>query len=287
MRIYKNGVEVDSYTSEYGNRKIVIAIDSSKSNTAMSVWDSTGVFLDDYEISGAGGDVEIYQHCWNMRTVLKELFKNADIIDVGLEDIITKNEKGYKGLQIHQSRAKITAVFDSLICFFQDSFGLMPQLVNNQAWKSAVLPEEYRKRDHKKGSLDWFNNLGNRWAGRSDDVTDCVCIGMYMFKKKTYRPTYEIREILPCRFKYKVKLFPIEVPVPNSFKEFKIYNNETLEHNTDTIACRLEAGETGYVVVPIESVPIDWLFSDRLIYNNVYSYRRNLKSICVTVTLED
>ena len=124
MRIYKNGVEVDSYTSEYGNRKIVIAIDSSKSNTAMSVWDSTGVFLDDYEISGAGGDVEIYQHCWNMRTALKELFKNADIIDVGLEDIITKNEKGYKGLQIHQSRAKITAVFDSLICFFIHPFNI-------------------------------------------------------------------------------------------------------------------------------------------------------------------
>ena len=286
MNIYKNGVMVDSYMPLYGGKKIIVAIDSSKSNTAMIVGDEYGNILDDYEISGAGGNVDVYDLVKDTRAQLKTLFQGAEIILVGIENIITKNEKGYKGIEIHQSRYKITAVFDNLIFYFQEFHNIMPKLINNQEWKAAVLPEEYRKRDHKKGSKDWFMSIGNRWADRKDDITDAVCIFTYLLKTSEIKVTYKLKETRPARNTYSIGIFPSKMEMPKGSKEFIIENKDSLEHNLAMISNNINDNQIGYIRVDLDLVPIDWIYSDRLKYNSKITYNRNEKDVILAVSID-
>lgn len=143
MILSRNGKVTPCYESIYAGKKLIIGIDSSKSNTAIVTCNEFGEELDDFEISGAGSNVNVYQLAWDTRNALKVLFKGADIMAVGIENIITKKEDGYKGIEVHQSRAKITCVFDNLIFFFQEFHGIMPILINNWDWKVSELPESF------------------------------------------------------------------------------------------------------------------------------------------------
>ncbi len=283
MNIYKNGVQVDRYVPSYGNKKILVAIDSSKTNTAIAVGDEYGNVLDDYEISGAGKDTDVYDLCKVTRVQLKQLFEDAIILRVGIEDIITKKEKGYKGLDVHQSRAKITAVFDNFMFLFDDYFGIRPDRINNWTWKSNVLPEEYRSKEHDKGSKDWFNDLNNRWAGRKDDVTDAVCILMYLYQSTDIKHISEIKETAPSDVPYMVALVPVSFDVSASGLEFVISNSDSLEHNLETIAGRLKNGQVGYLIVDLSQVPVDWIYSDRLRYSDHMMYDRVTRQIKILI----
>lgn len=184
MYILKNGKPYEP-KPEYAQQKVIIAIDSSKTNSCVTVDNEFGVRLDDYELRGDPKDDVLQQCAWERQCMGVILDQSIPFI-VGIEDIITKKEyttadgkkvsKYSTGLEIHQSRFKITAVFMSFIIFFQDMFDMTPELVNNWTWKSTVLPEEYRTRDHNKGSLDWHRDRGTKLANRTDDVTDCDCI---------------------------------------------------------------------------------------------------------------
>lgn len=283
MNIYKNGVLVDSFIPSYGNKKILVGIDSSKTNTGIAVGDEYGNVLDDYEISGAGKSTDVYDLCAFTRLQLGQLFKGAKIVRVGIEDIITKHEKGYKGLEVHQSRAKITAVFNNFMFFFEECFGVRPDRINNWTWKSSVLPEQYRSKDHDKGSRDWFNDLNNRWAGRKDDVTDAICVLMYLYKTTDIKHRYEIKETVPSNVPYNIALVPLSLDVSSNSLEFVIDNHDTLEHNIETIANRIEQGQVGNIVVDINSIPIDWIYSNSLKYFDTLTYDRVTKSIRILV----
>ena len=283
MEIYRNGIKVSEYEPLYSNKKIIVAIDSSKTNSALVVGDTMGHILDDFEISGGGGKVDVFDLCRDTRTQLKNLFRGADILLVGIEDIITKNERGYKGIEIHQSRAKITAVWNNFIFFFDEFFGIMPILVNNWAWKSHVLPEEYRTKNHAKGSKDWFQSIGNQWADRKDDVTDAVCIYIYLRQVMNIKPIYEIKEIQPPTHAYEYALYPCTLALSDKMKTFEIANNGTLEHNIGTMSNMLEDNQVGYVKVPIESIPLTWLYSDVLKYSAQCTYERKTDWVYVVV----
>lgn len=283
MEFYKNGIAVGSYSQTYGSMNVVVSIDSSKSNTAMMVWDEYGNPMDDYEISGAGSDVDVYDLCWQTRKELKNLFNGANILRVGIEDIITKNEKGYKGIEIHQSRYKITAVFDNLIFFFQEYHNQTPRRINNQAWKAGVLPEHLRKKDIHKGSKLFCEMLGNRWAGRKDDVTDCYCIGLYMFMTEKFESSYAIESTVPFTGSYEFGIFPISFPIPANAKNFIIKNTDTLQHNIETIASRVRVGQPGCVKVVVGMLSIDDVYSDRVQYSKQYRYDKGCSEVLVVV----
>lgn len=283
MILSRNGEQVHEFTPEYGGKKIVIAIDSSKSNTAIVVGDTEGHILNDYEISGAGSDTDVYDLCRDTRNALRQLFHGADIQLIGIEDIITKKEANYKGLEVHQSRAKITAVFNNLIFFFDEVFNKMPRFIPNQSWKASVLPEEFRKRTHKKGSKDWFDELGNRWAGRKDDVTDAVCIYIFLMKTEEIKVEYSVRETKPAECEYTYGLFPITFKSIENYKKFVIENNDSIEHNMATIAGRLDKNEYGYFAVDISRIPIEWIYSDKLKFSAMSTYQREDKKIYIAV----
>lgn len=265
MILHKNGIECLRYEPYYNNKQILVGIDSSKSNTALIVGNPYGDIYDDYEISGAGGDVNVYQLCWDTRKALKSLFDGSIILAVGLEDIITKNEKGYKGIEIHQSRAKITAVFDNLIFFFQDYHNIMPILINNQEWKAATLPEEYRKRTHEKGSKDYFDKIGGRWAGRKDDVTDAVCIYKFLTTICGVHAIREISEVIATDREYTCGLFPMDTTIPINAMEFGFNEKYSLKQNFDTAVGFLDAKSNyGYMKIPVNKLSYKDIYSNML-----------------------
>jgi hypothetical protein len=292
MHIFKNGYEVDEYMPSYGGKKILIAIDSSKSNSAIVVGDVNGNVLDDYEISGKGSETDVYDLCAVARKQLRSLFQGAEILMVGIEDIITKKSETSKngksgGLNYHESRYKITAIFDNFIFLFEDSFGVRPKRINNWEWKSHILPEEYRKQTHHKGSKDWFDDLNNRWSGRKDDVTDAVCIYTYLykfiFKTSGVKIVYELKATAPAKYEYDTMLVPVRTPIPDNVKEFVIDNSDTLEHNLDTIANSIEEGGMGILKVKTTVIPLDWIYSNRLRFSNQCTYNRTEDEIIVLV----
>lgn len=285
MQLFKNGNQVDSYQTSYSGRNIYISIDSSKSNSAMFVWDENSRPLDDYEISGAGADIDVYDLCYQTRQELKKLFYGANILKVGIEDIITKNEKGYKGLEIHQSRYKITAVFDSFIFYFQEYHHIMPIKINNWEWKSHILPEEYRTRDHKKGSKEWCVRLGNRWADRKDDVTDAYCIGLYLTRTEHVEVISKIEGTEPAKYEYEYIICPSSTPLNNSnIKHFTIQNNDTIIHNIETVSNRINNNMIGAFNIPISSIPIDLIYNSNIRYTDDHRFEKEDTEVTIIVS---
>ena len=279
MILRKNGEVYTEPIPEYVGMHIIIAIDSSKSNTAIVVGNTTGKVIDYYEVQGAGKEVNVYDLCADTRRVLKVIFKDAKILYVGIEDIITKKDhgKGNKALEIHQSRYKITAVFDNIIFTFQEFFNIMPNLIDNWSWKSDVLPAGYRTRDHKKGSKDYFRDIGSPFGSCKDDVTDAICIYIYVIHNTEFKIVNELRETIPSEVEYEYCFVPVDDEV--NCVEFKILNNDSFEHNLGTIAERIKDGEIGSADIPIEMVSLKDIYSERL----QKKYPKNTKVLKVLV----
>lgn len=283
MVVHKNGNILEDFSPCYAGKNLVIAIDSSKSNSAMVVGKPDGTILDDYEISGAGANVDVYDLCADTRQFIKELFRGAYIRFVGIEDIITKKEKTYKGIDIHQSRAKITAVFNNFIFAFEEYYGIRPKPINNWAWKSNVLPEKYRKKDHDKGSKDYFNDLGNRWAGRKDDVTDAVCIFIYIMKLIPIKVKGDLTVISPPKYDYQYAIFPETFDMVDGSKEFEIRASGTFEQIIGSVVNEINNKQFGYFYMNIEDVPLSAIYSDRLKHNSIYRFSRMTDRVIIAV----
>lgn len=286
ISLKKNGEYVQDYTPSYQGQNIVIAIDSSKTNSAIMVGTPKGRVLDDYEIGGSGTDVDVYDLCKYARKQLRELFDGAKILFVGIEDIITKKSKqGYNtGLEIHQSRAKITAVFNSYIFLFQEYFGIMPRFINNWAWKSDILPEVYRTREHKKGSKDWLKAIGHKYGNRKDDVTDVYCIFLHICRTYKFKVVDDIMAVCPTAKEYIYQIFPENFDM-NGARWFNVCNNDSLEHNITTVAERCSKGEVAMFKFPIERLSIDVIYSDKLqkVGNHVFTRDDKNVAVCVGV----
>lgn len=198
----------------YEGKRVMVAIDSSKTNSAIVVNNEYGEMIDRIELNGkeAGTTLEaVLALCQQEREVLKVLFRGSTPFIVGIENIITKTNREYTtGMDTHMSRFKITAVFMSFISFFQDTFGITPELINNQTWKAAVLPEEFRSRDYHKGSLAYLRSIHSKYASCSDDVTDAICIMEYLKMKHEVRNIRRIEGPEASRNSYQCWLVSLE-----------------------------------------------------------------------------
>lgn len=265
-----NGVSVDHYDARYIGQHLVIAIDSSKTNSAMLVGNTDGKVLDDYEISGAGGDTNVYDLCRSTRKELKNLFRGSYIEFVGIEDIITKKNESYKGLDIHQSRYKITAVFDNFIFYFDEFHNKMPVRIPQWSWKSTTLPAEYRKQTHKKGSKDYMQDMGWSYGNRKDDVTDAFFILMYIYQTYSFSVTRYISEIVPTHKSYDYIILPEGVTMPKT-PIYESRNTDNLLHNIESIVERTNSGEMALLTWDVADLPIEEIYSGKL--QNIQGYR--------------
>jgi len=254
----------------YSGKTISIAIDSSKRNTAISVGDANCRLMDVIELNGAQdgtSEVDALILCKLQRDYLKTLFEGAKPVIVGIENIITVDKKKSKGQYIpgtripvesaggisqHMSRFKITAVFMSLIAFFQDNFGITPELVNNQTWKTTVLPKEFNTREHEKGSLDYFKSIGSKYGNYTDDATDSICILKYLQVKHGLQDAYSIESPEMKRFNYVAGIYDVQVFIdPDDMVSFQINPTLTLEENTNVMVNHLENKKYGVARVDI------------------------------------
>lgn len=263
--------DASSIASRYKGKSIAISIDSSKSNTAICVMSRTYKVLDLLEIDGAA-DKEILELIKSQRDVVRTVFHGAEIVDGGIEDIITKKEeesggRSSEGLKHHHSRYVITAVFVSLIACFQDFFNYTLEPISNQTWKAVVLPKELNKRSVYKGSVDYVRHLYPQYitGGKDDDGTDAICIGEYMKIRKGYSKggiTEDIpdeEEFLknPCKY----RLFPKDTPiVEGKGVQFEYNNNLTLDLNARAIANRLKIGQLGWALCTVDQVSLSDIY---------------------------
>lgn len=275
----QNGVAVDHYEAKYVGKHLVIAIDSSKTNSAMLVGDTDGKVLDDYEISGSGSDVNVYDLCHYTRKELKNLFRGSFIEFVGIEDIITKKEsssdgkRGWmsnKGLEIHQSRYKITAVFDNFIFYFDEFHDCMATPIPQWSWKSTTLPPEYRTREHKKGSKDYMQDMGWSYGNRKDDVTDAFFILMYIYQTYSFSVKRYVMEITPTHKSYDYIILPEGVTMPKT-PVYESRNTEDLMHNIESIVELTESGGSALLDWSVQDLSIEEIYSGKL--QNIRGYR--------------
>ena len=178
----------------FEDKEIIIGIDSSKTNTGISVTNLTDSEEgNEVETSFAfyGKDDGTTEQdclllCKKEREAFRKIFKGSYIRVAGIEDIITKeyssNPYHKTGMTVHESRFKITAVFGSFISCLQEDFGKTPFLVNNWSWKAAMLPPEYRAKGVYKGSQLYLQDKGSIFGDLTDDETDA-----YFIKKYCYR----------------------------------------------------------------------------------------------------
>lgn len=214
---------------------IVIGIDSSKTNTGIAIGDLSGDILHWIELNGEQDGTSEYDAlrlCKAHRDTLKVLLSGCNVVQVGIEDIISKIRKGHEtGMTEHSSRFKITCVFSSLINFFQDNFNITPILVNNQSWKAAILPEQFRKRNIGKGSLAYFRSIGSKFGSCSDDVTDAICILKYVYQQMDISLGMRITALEVSTKEHGIFLIADKEGFDEPHKEF-IYNPEfTLKQN--------------------------------------------------------
>lgn len=283
MIVSRNNRVVNELHSYYVGKKVIIGIDSSKSNSAVVIGNERGEILDDYEFNGAGSDIDVYELCFDIRKALKVILKDAEVVAVGLENIITKKEDGYKGLDIHMSRAKITAVFDNFIFYFQEYHNIMPRLINNQEWKSAVLPDEYCKRTHKKGSKDYFDSIGGRWAGRKDDVTDAVCIFKYLVTGVKVDLDYTLDTPMKSSHNFTVGIFYTDLVLDNTVKRFKYNEKFTVDQLVNTMSAKLEKRDKyGAMRIPVDALSIFDIYS----MNLLSKFPRQVDEVVIVVSNE-
>lgn len=254
--LLKNNSQVKYFYSAYTGKDICIAIDSSKTNTALYVGDSGCNELDYYEIRGGGSDVDLWDLCKAQRCLVRELFKGASIKLIGIEDVITKHNHG---MEEHISRLAITAVFVSLISVFQDDFGIMPKLINNMAWKSEVLPPPYNTREFDKGSLAYHQHIRSKLANCTDDVTDAHSILMYMKKIYKGEMVTRIKAPIACNISYKNIIVNCKATYPSNYIKFKFNEDLSYKQTMDYMVACVGDGQCGICEIPTAVIPTESL----------------------------
>lgn len=256
MIVSINNQETTVVDARYIGKEISIAIDSSKRNTAISIGDGQCRLLDVIELNGVEdgtSEEDTLFLCQKQRNFLKEFLHGSKLKIVGIENIITV-DKGSKqaGISQHMSRFKITAVFMSLITFFQDNFSITPELVNNQTWKTMVLPKEFTAKNIGKGSLAYFKSINSPYSRYSDDATDSICILRYLQKKHGLEDLFVIRipEIKERKSKYGI-FDPNTILNQKSVMEFKINQEMSLEDNVIVMSNNIKNKSYGIARVPI------------------------------------
>lgn len=264
----------DIVQPRYAGKELIVAIDSSKSNSAMAVADNRGNLIDYIELNGktdGTAEEDTLHLCQVERETLKVIFQGAKFKYVGIENIITKrtekkktgnssqdNRQGRNGMTEHESRFKITAVFMSFISFFQDNFNITPELINNWSWKASILPEQFRHKDVHKGSLEYFKSINSKYKYCTDDVTDAICILMYLCKIHNVKTGVEIKEPELSSFKHKVILTCKSFKTNRKEELFYVNENLTLEQNINTMSSRIGNDPHCVAVAEIRTAWINW-----------------------------
>jgi len=171
---YRYGI--DSRIQPLPIRKpVVLAFDPSKSNTGLVVGDLGGTMLYLMQLSGAGSHISNEAFCALLRSFLADIFEGATISMFAQEKPILP-KTGYRSmLYLNEIRTNLNNIS-------REHFHIDPIEVPNSIWKSAILPQQFRHRGKPKGSWQWLTQMYPEWSFLKDDVTDAICIYLYLYK---------------------------------------------------------------------------------------------------------
>jgi hypothetical protein len=185
----KNPLPVLQHSGE-----VVISVDPSKTNMAMIVAFPTREVLSVLQFSAAGAKNDNSEYCRDFKVFLRHFLQHNTIYDVGIEAAITK-----KGAERHYSAKVLWEIRANLISLFLEDFNIKPKEINNQAWKSAILPDSLRSH-REKGSTRYLAELFS--AYHNSDVTDAMCMLLYL--TEPYHSTYKC----VCNSSEQARFFP-------------------------------------------------------------------------------
>lgn len=269
----KDAKGYSSIEARYRGQCIDVGVDQSKSHTAIVVGPPNIGYTDYIEVLGSGGDTDVFDVCALTRRLMFDLFAGATFRTIGIEDPITKEygktyvdkdghvKRAKTAMDTHENRLKLSAIFSNYMFIFYDLAGFHPDRVNNEDWKGAILPEEYRKKTHKKGSLDWHIDRGTVLARTNDNVTDAACI--LDFVRKTRKNTQPVLPILGAelpkgKFNYIIRDFTEKVKAVT----YQYNNTITFIDNVSYVRNRIKDDEAGVILLPVEYIPIEELYKD-------------------------
>lgn len=217
---YIDNIHMTTYIDEYTfinslNTKdeILIAIDPSKSNTSMIVSNLAGDILEILQLIGK--DITVDDYCKRVIYFISTHFYNCNIVSIYEEEMILK-----EGNKYYYSNRVLHDVRHALDTAFKKELGLnCLKFINNWYYKSKVLPAEYRKRSHKKGSQD-FLDPSHKW---NDNVTDALCI--HLVQQSEYKSSHKVFCTRSENYNGEaiIKLVDVDNVNTNTLEEF-IYN---------------------------------------------------------------
>lgn len=266
MNVKINNHFVSRPGTRYEGQTITIGIDSSKRNSGIAIGNENCKLRDVIELNApeSMSQAETLLLCKETRDFLKEFLFGADVRVVGIENIITVDKQSkYGGISHHDSRFKITAMFMSFISFFQDTFGITPELINNQTWKESVLPREFRARDVGKGSLAYFKSIGSVYGQYTDDATDSICILEFLrilhgFEDVTQITGVELKQ-RDCQVGLFDKLAMSKID-KQKIQNFQYNSNIRLEDNVVFMANRVSKGKLGVAEVSVQNLSWEQIY---------------------------
>lgn len=214
---------------------IIIAIDPSKSGMGITIGRPSGEIVYFLEFSGTGLDTT--QYCLEFKYFLAQFIKDAELIALCYEQmvVVKSNNKNFSYVAIdvlNEIQSYIKLFYTELK---HNKNELYP--INNQVWKHAILPKEYRIKNLKeKGSKLYLETISDYFKNVSNNITDSYCIFMYYITTlMTHQDIYPIREETNLRA---IAYICTEDTIPENAKQFKYNPKISVEGNMGYVANR-------------------------------------------------
>ena len=272
------GMEVNpfSYTGD-----VVIAIDPSKTNTAMIIGTPEGHILNILEFSGnnrgSGPVQDTTVFCDEMREFLRAYLSNCNIYVAGIEKtILQKNARNS-----YISTTVLNEIRSALLSFFLEQFRISAIEVNNWSWKSSMLPEGYRS-IYVKGSKKFFlekmpdSDLCHYFKA---DVTDCYFIYKYLCKERCSNYTMYCNRAEPCLSGYDYSYVPKDSNITTSLREVEYNNRFTVDENLAFYCNRILTPFC--MTVSVDDISLDTIYGRSMLFKPENLKDSNIKIMVV------
>jgi hypothetical protein len=240
---------------------VIIACDQSKRGYAVKVGDISGKQLKLFEMSGEGMTTEKF--CEEFAEYFRLLFRNVEIDYVAYEAMILK-----KGMQYYSSSETLHDIRVATKNVFKELTGTYPDEINNQEWKTSVLPKGFRGRD-EKGSQRFLKSLNyQEWYDASDNITDVWCIFEHVKVLRHTRQAVKCTGVEPVMYKTEIYIVSVsDSLLTRQYNSFH-YNPEfSVEDNANYFVNRIPV--LGVAEVPVQVLTLQ----------EIYNYARGFVSI--------
>lgn len=279
MRYELNG-KIDEIRNEFNKCNIVITVDSSKTSSGVIVGDLFGNVLATIRFIGkysGTSDLETVALASDIMNACKVIFRGSLIHGFVIEDIVTVNKTGSiktikKGIEQHKSREKLTIIFSMFLLLAYNYYHVTPIIVNNNSWKSMVIPDEYRH-GSDKWSVDYCRDKGLPFGfpqynseGKIDDICDAYCMYEYYFMSRGTK-TNEISLINNDNSKLDINILSYnDIDVMSDPLELSLNNTISLEDNLRS-ARSMYKFRDWFIPISVDDLSYDMIMNANFIAN--------------------